>query len=92
MTTKYLSILQARCRPFIQDGCFYLLAIEFSPAYFARLKRELQANGHELILNDFPYFYFTWESDPDTWESDPVICHFSINDSLPGESFRMELM
>src|SRR5262245_5177819 len=50
--TTYLSVLQARCRPFIEDDCFWCMAIELSPAYFAQLKHELEANGHEVILRD----------------------------------------
>jgi hypothetical protein len=60
------------------------MAIEFSPAYFARLKRELEANGHEVILRD-DFLYL------DTWESLRV-GFFSINDRLPGESFQLLLM
>ena len=79
---KYLSIVEARCRPFIEDDCFWCMAIEFSPAYFAQLKHELEANGHEVILRDD----FFW----DTWESLPV-GFFSVNDRLPGESFQLLL-
>jgi hypothetical protein len=59
------------------------MAIEFSPAYFARLKRELEAEAHEVIF-DHTFCGGNWYSEP--------VGFFSINDRLPGESFQLLLM
>jgi hypothetical protein len=76
----YYCMWQRRYRPFI-DGNWYL-AMEFSPRYFAKLKRELESAGYEVTVLDH---------ECEMWYSPPV-GYFFVSDVLKGESFVFIVM
>jgi hypothetical protein len=51
------------------------MVMEFSPAYFAKLKRELESAGYEVTIDEDGY-----------WQSEPIGM-FRISVNLRGESF-----
>ena len=63
---------QERYKPL---GDNYYLYMEFSPQYFAKLKREIESTGHELTIDEDGF-----------WYSEPVGT-FRIGSHLNGESF-----
>jgi hypothetical protein len=54
----------------------WILAMEFSPRYFAKLKRELESAGYEVTV----------DKHLNCWYSPPV-GYFFVSDVLKGESF-----
>jgi hypothetical protein len=69
----YYRMWQNRYKPFM-DGNWYLY-MEFSPRYFAKLKRELESAGYEVTIDK-----------DGIWHSLPVGA-FGIASQLRGESF-----
>ena len=68
----YYRMWQERYKPL---GDNYYLYMEFSPQYFAKLKREIESAGHELTIDEDGF-----------WYSEPVGT-FRIGSHLNGESF-----
>jgi hypothetical protein len=77
---NYFRVWENRHSPFVIDDCAWRLAMEFSPQYFAKLRRELEESGYEVA-----------HLDEHTWFS-PPIGYFSINARLENESFVFLLM
>ena len=78
----YFRMWQRRySRLIVDNDCWYLLAIHFSPQYFEKLKKELGEAGYEVTI------WSHAEKDEDViWCSDPVGCFF-VSNALKGESF-----
>ena len=78
----YFRMWQRRySRLIVDNDCWYLLAIHFSPQYFEKLKKELGEAGYEVTI------WSHAEKDEDViWWSDPVGCFF-VRNALKGESF-----
>ena len=72
----------------MDDG--WILAMEFSPRYFAKLKKELELAGYEvtpflpLETIDRQINYWCWHS--------PPVGHFGVSNLLTGESFVFFVM
>ena len=60
----------------------WILAMEFSPRYFEKLKRELESAGYEFTVLDH---------ECEMWYSPPV-GYFFVSDVLKGESFVFIVM
>jgi hypothetical protein len=58
----------------------WILYMEFSRQYFEKLKRELEAGGHDVTVDKDGY-----------WYSEPVGT-FGVSDVLKGESFVFFVM
>jgi hypothetical protein len=77
---NYYRMWQRRDRPFMDDD--WILSMEFSPRYFAELKRELESAGYEVTVLDH---------ECQMWYSAPV-GYFFVSDALKGESFVFIVM
>jgi len=69
----YYRMWLRRYKPFAND---WYMAMEFSPSYFEKLKRELESAGYEVTVN----------RELNCWYSPPV-GYFGVSNVLKGESF-----
>jgi hypothetical protein len=77
--SAYFDIWCKRWRPFAADPD---LAVTFSPAYFARVRQELEANGYKVFPPRDDDQHGVWLS--------PPIGYFMVDHRLPGESFVLQ--
>ena len=68
-----------RWRPLAHDPD---IAVTLSSAYFAKLRQELEANGHKVSPPS--------DGDPNGLWLSPPIGYFVVDDRLPGESFVLQ--